>query len=180
MPIGPQLSAPAGRETSAGGRSFAVRRVGPFLICIYFPFPASMFTCTTPIPSPSRDASRIVLRLSVCILLKEARSRAMSRSRRPPARGSRALILPVYTERSEPALIRRGGEASEIEGSQTAKLLDTPCKAIFPVSHSKQTFGAIIKCHTFQSTGLPVSTASRAWEIGRRSKAAVERNLASK
>ncbi len=136
-----------------------------------------MVTCTFSIPSPSRDASRIVLRSSVCTLIMEARGRAMNPSsprrisaagtRRPPARGSRAVVLPVYAERRGPALIRRGGEGSEIEGPLTAKLLDTPCKVIYPVSHSKQTIGATIKCHTFRT---PVH----------RCEAAGERNLGPK
>jgi hypothetical protein len=51
------------------------------------------------------------------------------------------------------------------------KLLDTPCRVIFGLTHSKQRMGATIKCHTFCESRLPVSSAGRlggrAWEISR-------------
>jgi hypothetical protein len=125
----------------------------------------------------------------------EARSRrvddAANSSRRvfPPACTEvTAAAERVYAGRTKVACAG-GGAAIErpltVEGTRRAqghpgprayKLLDTPCRVIFDLTHSKQRKGVTIKCHAFRRSGLPVSCAKmkggRAWEIGLRVSAA--------
>jgi len=62
-------------------------------------------------------------------------------------------------------------DVARCEAHFRAKLLDTPCRANFGLTHSKQTMGVTIRCHTFRESGLPVSSAlplgGRAREISR-------------
>ena len=85
----------------------------------------------------------------------------------PPASGAagatnaKADPLSSAVADTVPSFVSAGGMTITEEGKP--KLSVTPCKVFFGLTHSKQTIGALTKCHTFSRSGTRavVAPASR-------------------
>jgi hypothetical protein len=58
-------------------------------------------------------------------------------------------------------VVPRSPTSHQLRVTNHCKLLDTPCRVIFGLTHSKQRMGVAIKCHTFQGSAARLFMALR-------------------